>query len=123
MKRLQENYLEYYLMRFSSYAGFILADSFVMLEEAEVTRLFDLIAVLLLLPLFVLLVFIIDILVRIKLGSPVLIQQERSGLSSNILLNKEIVKACRANGIYTNIFMVLTKIPFKLLELIRKPAI
>lgn len=43
-----------------------------------------------------------------------------AGLRSNLLLNKEIVKACRTNGIYTNIFMVLTKIPFKMLELVKK---
>lgn len=43
-----------------------------------------------------------------------------SGLSSNIKLNLEIVDACRNNGVYTNIFMVLSKIPFKLLELYRR---
>lgn len=35
-------------------------------------------------------------------------------LSRNVLLNREIVQACRANGIYTNLFMVLLKIPSKL---------
>jgi len=44
-----------------------------------------------------------------------------SGIRSSILLNKEIVKACRKNGIYTNIFFVLSKIPFKLMELTRTP--
>jgi len=57
------------------------------------------------------------VLVRMRAGGV-----STSGLNSNILLNKEIVKTCRANGIYTNIFMVLTKVPFKLLELIRKPS-
>jgi len=42
-----------------------------------------------------------------------------SGINSKILLNREIVKACRNNGVYTNLFLVLLKIPFKLLEFIR----
>jgi glycosyltransferase involved in cell wall biosynthesis len=39
-------------------------------------------------------------------------------LSRNLLLNREIVQACKANGIYTNLFLVLLKIPAKLLGLI-----
>jgi glycosyltransferase involved in cell wall biosynthesis len=39
-------------------------------------------------------------------------------LSRNLLLNREIVQACRANGIYTNLFLVLLKIPAKLWGLI-----
>lgn len=42
-----------------------------------------------------------------------------SGFKSSLLLNQEIVRACRANGIYTNLFFILSKIPFKLLEAIR----
>lgn len=45
-----------------------------------------------------------------------------SGLKSNLLLNAEIVKACRDNGVYTNIFLVLLKTPMKLLELFRRPV-
>jgi hypothetical protein len=45
-----------------------------------------------------------------------------SGLQSSIRLNREIVTACRRNGIYTNIFLVLLKTPFKLLELVRPPS-
>jgi glycosyltransferase involved in cell wall biosynthesis len=41
-----------------------------------------------------------------------------ANLSRNILLNKEIVQACRANGISTNLFLVLLKIPTKLLGLL-----
>ncbi len=44
-----------------------------------------------------------------------------SGLLNIIRLNFEIVRACRRNGVYTNIFFLLGKIPFKLVELIRKP--
>jgi glycosyltransferase involved in cell wall biosynthesis len=39
-------------------------------------------------------------------------------LSRNLLLNREIVQACKANGIYTNLFLVLLKIPAKLWGLI-----
>ena len=43
------------------------------------------------------------------------------GLKSSLVLNREIVRACRENGLYTNLLLVLTKIPFKLLELKRRP--
>jgi hypothetical protein len=43
-----------------------------------------------------------------------------SGIGRNWLLNKEIVKACKANGIYTNIAILVLKIPRKLLSLIKK---
>ena len=45
-----------------------------------------------------------------------------SGLKSKFLLNAEIVKACRDNGVYTNIFLVLLKTPMKLLEFFRRPV-
>ena len=57
------------------------------------------------------------VLVRMRAGG-----LSTSGLRSSILLNREIVTACRRNGIYTNIFLVLLKTPFKLLELFRLPA-
>ena len=44
-----------------------------------------------------------------------------SGIRSSILLNREIVQACADNGLYTNWLFLLPKIPFKLLELVRKP--
>jgi glycosyltransferase involved in cell wall biosynthesis len=37
-----------------------------------------------------------------------------AGLSRNWILNQEIVDACRANGIYSNMAMLLLKLPFKL---------
>jgi len=43
-----------------------------------------------------------------------------SGLGSNYILNKEIIRACRENGIYTNWLMVLSKYPKKLLGLLKK---
>ena len=57
-----------------------------------------------------------QVLVRMRAGGI-----SSSGIRSNIRLNSEIVTACRTNGVYTNIALVLTKIPFKLFELIRKP--
>ena len=58
------------------------------------------------------------VLVRMRTGG-----RSSSGIKSNFILNTEIVKACKDNGIYTNIFMVLLKIPMKLLELLRRPSI
>ena len=40
-----------------------------------------------------------------------------SGLGRNWLLNNEIVKACKANGIYTNLSLLALKIPRKLIGL------
>ena len=42
-----------------------------------------------------------------------------SGLKHSLLLNREIVKACQANGINTNLAKVLLKIPMKLMELVK----
>lgn len=44
-----------------------------------------------------------------------------SGMRSSLLLNREIVRACRSNGIYTNFFFILFKFPLKIMELFRKP--
>jgi glycosyltransferase involved in cell wall biosynthesis len=43
-----------------------------------------------------------------------------SGLQSKILLNKEVIRACLDNNIYTNIFMIMSKYPSKLLEMFYK---
>jgi hypothetical protein len=39
------------------------------------------------------------------------------GLKKTFILNKEVIRACRENGIYTNWLMLLSKYPRKLLEL------
>ena len=44
-----------------------------------------------------------------------------SGVRSSWLLNNEIVRACRQNGLDTNLLLVLLKIPAKLLETFRRP--
>ena len=42
-----------------------------------------------------------------------------SGWRSKVLLNKEVLRACRENGIKTNMFKILSKYPMKALELFR----
>jgi len=56
------------------------------------------------------------VLVRMRQGGV-----STSGIRSNIVLNKEIRSACVNNGVYTNLIFLTLKIPFKLLELIRRP--
>jgi glycosyltransferase involved in cell wall biosynthesis len=42
-----------------------------------------------------------------------------SGFMSSVLLNKEIIRACKENDLYTNWLFLTLKLPFRLLELIR----
>lgn len=42
-----------------------------------------------------------------------------SGIGSRIKLNREIVRACVENGLYTNFFLLVLKLPIRLYELIR----
>ena len=58
------------------------------------------------------------VLVRMRMGG-----LGTRSVKSCILLNREIVRACRSNGVYTNLFLVLSKLPFKLIELFRRPAV
>lgn len=57
------------------------------------------------------------LLVRMRAGG-----LSTSGLRSSLLLNREIVTACRRNGVYTNLPLVLLKTPFKLAELLTVSA-
>lgn len=41
------------------------------------------------------------------------------GWRARLTINREVVRACRENGIYTNLAMILSKYPLKLLELFR----
>lgn len=43
-----------------------------------------------------------------------------AGLRSKIQLNKEVLRACRENGIQTNLLKILSKYPAKILELFQK---
>jgi glycosyltransferase involved in cell wall biosynthesis len=54
-----------------------------------------------------------EILVRMRLGGA-----STAGLRSKLLLNKEVIRACRENGLQTNMFKLMCKYPFKLLELL-----
>lgn len=40
-------------------------------------------------------------------------------LHSNILINQEINYSCRSNGIFTNLFIIYLKYPFKILRILR----
>jgi glycosyltransferase involved in cell wall biosynthesis len=59
-------------------------------------------------------VYLSSVLVRMQLGGI-----STSGLRSSILLNKEVFRAIRQNGMYTNIFMILSKYPSKILQFLR----
>lgn len=56
----------------------------------------------------------------------VIVRMRSGGLStrnfkSNVILNREIVRACRENGIETNIFKVYSKYFIKMFQLIKRP--
>lgn len=38
------------------------------------------------------------------------------GIKSNWIVNREIIRACAENGLYTNVFMLALKLPIRLLE-------
>lgn len=57
----------------------------------------------------------------------VLVHMQAGGLSnrnfrSNWTLNQEIIRACRENGIKTNLLKVLSKYPQKVLQLLKRPS-
>ena len=56
-----------------------------------------------------------QVLVKMQLGG-----KSTQGLKNTMLLNQEVVKAIKNNGIYTNIFMILSKYPSKILQFLIK---
>jgi glycosyltransferase involved in cell wall biosynthesis len=58
--------------------------------------------------------YLSDILVKMRMGG-----KSTAGLSASITINIESVRACRENGIKTNLAMIMSKYPIKLLELIQ----
>jgi len=54
-------------------------------------------------------------IIKMRLGGA-----STSGIKSNWILNREIIRACAENGIKTNMLKVLTKYPKKLLGLLNK---
>lgn len=59
--------------------------------------------------------YINKVIVKMRIGGA-----STSGIKSNYILNKEIIRACLENNIYTNWFMVLSKYPKKMLGLLKK---
>lgn len=55
-----------------------------------------------------------ETLVKMRIGGV-----STSGIRSKLRINREVVRACKANGIYTNHLMVMSKYPMKLAELLR----
>jgi glycosyltransferase involved in cell wall biosynthesis len=55
------------------------------------------------------------VLIRMRIGGA-----STSGIARSIFMNREIVRACRNNQLYTNLALVLTKVPFKLMEFLRR---
>ena len=63
--------------------------------------------------------------IRLKRINTISVKMREGGISSSGLAwrvhqNFEIVKACKSNGIYTNIFIVMLKLPYKLATLITR---
>jgi len=54
-----------------------------------------------------------EVVVRMRIGGI-----STGGWRNTILLNREVLRACRANGISTNWFKILSKYPAKLLEFV-----
>lgn len=59
--------------------------------------------------------YIKEPIVKMRLGGA-----STSGIKSNYTLNKEIIRACKENDIYTNWIMILSKYPKKILGLFKK---
>jgi glycosyltransferase involved in cell wall biosynthesis len=60
-------------------------------------------------------IYVPKIFVKMQLGG-----KSTLGIKNTILLNKEVLRAIRENGIYTNIFMLFSKYPSKILQYLRK---
>jgi len=56
-----------------------------------------------------------EVLVRMRIGGV-----STGGWRSTLVLNREVLRACRENGIPTNMLKILSKYPAKLLEYFRK---
>lgn len=56
-----------------------------------------------------------EVLVHMQTGGA-----STDGWRSKILLNQEVLRACRENGVPTNMFKILSKYPAKILELLQK---
>lgn len=61
--------------------------------------------------------YIPDVLVKMRMGGV-----STSGVRSNYILSKEIVRACKENDISTSLPRVLLKYPLKIMELFTRPV-
>ena len=61
--------------------------------------------------------YIPEVFVKMRVGGI-----STAGIRSSIILNWEIIRACRENSINTNLFKLLSKIPSKLFELYSRPG-
>ena len=59
--------------------------------------------------------YIPETLIKMQLGGI-----STGGLANAMIINKEFLRACYANGIYTNLFMILSKYPSKIMQYINK---
>ena len=55
--------------------------------------------------------YLSNVLVKMQLGGI-----STGGLKNTITLNKEVIRALHINRIYTNVFMILSKYPSKILQ-------
>ncbi len=60
--------------------------------------------------------YISHVLVKMRVGGV-----STKSLRNRLILNREIVRGCNENGIKTNLFKVLMKFPFKIMEMILRP--
>ena len=58
--------------------------------------------------------YVADQFVKMQIGGV-----STGGLSNTFILNKEVLRACAENGIYTNLLMIMLKYPSKILQFIR----
>lgn len=59
--------------------------------------------------------YVPEVMVRMRTGG-----NSTSGWRNTLLLNREMLRACRENGIETNVLKILSKYPHKLLEFVRR---
>ena len=59
--------------------------------------------------------YIPEVFIKMRLGGV-----STNSLQSNLILNREILRACKENGIKTNLLKIYSKYPKKLLELLKR---
>ena len=62
-------------------------------------------------------VYLAEVLVKMRTGGV-----STQSWKSNVILNREILRACRENGVSSNLFKIYSKYLVKVLQLIRRPV-